>query len=52
MTVRYYYNERGNLVRQSSEWKDGGVLNYVFEDFEYDDYGNWIRCVSFGIILS
>ena len=45
MTVRYYYNERGNLVRQSSEWKDGGVLNYVYEDFEYDDYGNWIRCV-------
>ena len=45
MTVKYYYNERGNLVRQSSEWKDGGVLNYVFEDFEYDDYGNWIRCV-------
>lgn len=45
MTVRYYYNERGHLTRLSSEWKDGGVLNIIFEDFEYDDYGNWIRCV-------
>lgn len=45
MTVRYYYNERGHLTRQSSEWKDGGVLNIIFEDFEYDDFGNWTRCV-------
>ncbi|MBO7110895.1 MAG: RHS repeat protein [Bacteroidaceae bacterium] len=44
MTVRFYYNERGNLVKQSSEWKDGGVLNIVFEDYEYDEYGNWTRC--------
>ena len=44
MTVKYYYNERGNLVKQTSEWKDGGVLNIVFEDFEYDEYGNWTRC--------
>lgn len=45
MTVKYYYNDRGNLIRQTSEWKDGGVLNIVFEDFEYDDYGNWTRCL-------
>ncbi len=45
MTVRYYYNERGNLIRQSSEWTDGSVLNVVFDEFEYDDYGNWIRCL-------
>ena len=45
MTVKYYYNERGNLIRQTSEWKDGGVLNIVFDDFEYDEYGNWTRCV-------
>lgn len=45
MTVKYFYNERGNLIRQTSEWKDGGVLNIVFEGFEYDDYGNWTRCL-------
>lgn len=45
MTVRFYYNERGNLVRQSSEWTDGSVLNIVFDEFEYDDYGNWTRCL-------
>lgn len=45
MTVNYYYNERGNLIKQTSEWKDGGVLNVVFEDFEYDEFGNWTRCL-------
>lgn len=45
MTVKYIYNERGNLIKQTSEWKDGSILNIVFEDFEYDEYGNWIRCV-------
>ena len=45
MTVRYLYNQRGNLVKQTSQWKDGGVLNIVFEDYEYDEYGNWTRCI-------
>ena len=45
MTVKYFYNDRGNLIRQTSEWKDGSILNIIFEDFEYDEYGNWTRCV-------
>lgn len=45
MFFKYLYNERGNLAKQTSEWKDGGVLNIIFEDYEYDEYGNWTRCV-------
>lgn len=44
MTTRYTYNERGNVIRQTSEWKDGSELNVIFEDFEYDENGNWTKC--------
>ncbi|MBO7112924.1 MAG: hypothetical protein J6V75_03145 [Bacteroidaceae bacterium] len=43
-TVRYYYNERCNIIRQVSEWENGSTLNMIFDDYEYDDYGNWTRC--------
>ncbi len=43
MTVRYSYNERGHLIRQTSEWTDGSILNIVFDEYEYDFQGNWIR---------
>ena len=44
MTTRYTYNERGHIIKQLSEWKDGSELNVIFEDFEYDENGNWTRC--------
>ena len=43
MTVRYTYNERGHLTRQTSEWTDGNVLNIVYDNYEYDENGNWTR---------
>ena len=45
MTVRYSYNERCNVTKESSEWEDGSTLNVIYEDFEYDMNGNWTRCV-------
>ena len=44
-TVKYFYNEHGNNIRQSSEWDDGSSLNVIFDDFEYDESGNWVRCI-------
>lgn len=42
--VRYFYNERGVITRQVSEWKNGSELNVLFIDYEFDEFGNWIRC--------
>lgn len=44
--VRYLYNERGNITRQTSEWPNGSTLNVNFENYQYDDFGNWTRCSS------
>lgn len=44
--VRYLYNERGNITRQISEWPNGSTLNVNYEDYLYDDFGNWTRCSS------
>ena len=44
MTVKYFYDERHNVIRQTSDWEDGGVLNIVFDNHEYDEKGNWTRC--------
>ena len=43
-TVRYSYDERGSVIHQTSEWENGGTLNVIFTDYEYDEYGNWTRC--------
>lgn len=45
MTLKNTYNERGHIIKQTSEWEDGSILNVIFEDFEYDDNGNWTRCI-------
>lgn len=42
-TVRYSYNERGQVIRQTSEWENGGTLNVVFTDYEFDENGNPTR---------
>lgn len=43
--IRFFYNERGLITRQISEWENGSVLNVVFTDYEFDEFGNWIRCI-------
>ena len=43
MTVKYSYNDRGHLTRQTSEWTDGSVLNIVYDEYQYDTQGNWIQ---------
>ena len=43
-TVRYSYDERGSVTHQTSEWDNGGTLNVIFTNYEYDEYGNWTRC--------
>ena len=40
-TVRYSYNERGDIIRQLTEWEDGATLNVVFEEYQFDENGNW-----------
>ena len=45
MTLKNTFNERGHIIKQTSEWEDGSVLNVVFEDFEYYDNGNLTRCI-------
>lgn len=41
MTVRYTYNDRGHLIRSTTEWNDASSQTVTYDSYQYDEYGNW-----------
>lgn len=42
----YKYNERGQIVEMTLRGDDGTILSRERYDYEFDDFGNWIRMVT------
>ena len=50
LEARYSYNEHGCVICIEQEWNNESISTTLFDEYEYDIYGNWTFCRRYALL--